>query len=44
MTRTTTIKNPSKEVIKIFDTLRDRKQQQIQKLSEKSQCTFTINV
>ena len=44
MTRNITIKNPSKRMIQVFDILRDKKQQQIKKLTEKKQCTFTIEV
>lgn len=31
-------------MIQVFDILRDKKQQQIKKLIEKKQCTFTIEV
>lgn len=44
MTRDIIIKNPSPKMIQVFDALRDKKQQQIKKLSEKKQCTFTIVV
>lgn len=44
MTRNITIKNPSQRMIQVFDILRDKKQQQIKKLTEKKQCTFTIEV
>lgn len=44
MTRNITIKNPSQRMIQVFDILRDKKQQQIKKLIEKKQCTFTIEV
>ncbi len=44
MTRNITIKNPSQKMIQVFDSLREKKQQQIKKLAEKKQCTFTIVV
>ncbi len=44
MTRNITIKNPSQKMIQVFDALREKKQQQIKKLSEKKQGTFTIVV
>lgn len=44
MTRNITIENPSQKMIQVFDALREKKQQQIKKLSEKKQCTFTIVV
>lgn len=44
MTRNITIKNPSKKMIQVFDSLREKKQQQMKKLAEKKQCTFTIVV
>ncbi len=44
MTRNITIKNPSQKMIQVFDELKERKQEQIKKLTEKKQCTFTIIV
>lgn len=44
MTRNITIKNPSQKMIQFFDALREKKQQQMKKLSEKKQCTFTVLV
>lgn len=44
MTRNITIKNPSPKMIQVFDALREKKQQQIKKLTEKDHCTFTIIV
>ena len=44
MTRNITIKNPSQKMIQVFDALREKKQQQIKKLTEKQQGTFTIIV
>ncbi len=44
MTQNITIKNPSPKMIQVFDALREKKQQQIKKLTEKKECTFTINV
>ncbi len=44
MTRNITIKNPSQKMIQVFDKLKERKQEQIKKLTEKKQCTFTIIV
>ncbi len=44
MTRDITIKDPSKAVIRIFDSLKEKKEQQIKRLSQKPQCTFTITV
>ena len=44
MTRNITIKNPSPKMIQVFDALREKKEQQIKKLSEKEHGIFTINV
>lgn len=44
MTRNITIKNPSPKMIQVFDTFREKKQQQIKKLNDKQECTFTITV
>lgn len=44
MTRNITIKNPSPKMIQVFDALREKKEQQIKKLSEKKHGTFTIEV
>lgn len=44
MTRNITIKKPSQRMIQVFDALREKKQQQIKKLTEKKECTFTIVV
>lgn len=44
MTQNTTIKNPSPKMIQIFEALRQKKEQQVRKLAEKEQCTFTIIV
>lgn len=44
MTRNITIKNPSPKMIQVFDALREKKQQQIKKLNDKQECTFTITV
>lgn len=44
MTRNITIKNPSPKMIQVFDALREKKQQQIKKLNEKDECTFTVIV
>ena len=44
MTRNITIKNPSQKMIQVFDALKEKKQEQIKKLTERKQCTFTILV
>lgn len=44
MTRNITIKNPSQKMIQVFEALREKKEQQIKKLTEKKQGTFTIVV
>ncbi len=44
MTRNITIKNPSQKMVQVFDALREKKQQQIKKLTEKEHGTFTIEV
>ena len=44
MTRNIVIKNPSQKMIQVFESLREKKRQQMKKLAEKEQCTFTINV
>ncbi len=42
MTRNITIKNPSQKMIQVFDELKEKKQEQIKKLTEQKQCTFTL--
>lgn len=44
MTRNITIKNPSQKMIQVFEALREKKQRQIKKLTEKNRCTVTIEV
>lgn len=44
MTRNITIKNPSPRMLQVFDKLREKKREQIKKLSANKQCTFTIEV
>ncbi len=44
MTRTITIKNPSQRMIQVFDSLREKKCQQVEKLTKKAECVFTIKV
>ena len=44
MTRTIVIKEPSQRMIQVFDSLRDKKCQQIEKLASKKECVFTIKV
>ncbi len=44
MTRNIVIKNPSPKMIQVFDTLKERKQQQLKKLADKKQAMFTIVV
>lgn len=44
MTKNIIIKNPSQGMIQIFDGLREKKQRQIKKLSEKKRCTFTVMI
>ncbi len=44
MTRNIVINNPSQKMIQVFESLREKKRQQMKKLTEKEQCTFTINV
>lgn len=44
MTRNITIKDPSQKMVQVFDALREKKQQQIKKLSEKNYGTFAIVV
>lgn len=44
MTRTITIKKPSQRMIQVFDSLREKKQQQIEKLTNKKECVFTVKV
>ncbi len=44
MTRTINIKKPSPKMIQVFDSLRDKKQQQIAKLANTKECVFTIKV
>lgn len=44
MTRNITIKNPSPKMIQVFETMREKKRQQIKKLKETDECTFTVIV
>lgn len=44
MTRNIAIKNPSPRMLQVFDKLREKKREQIKKLSAKEQCTFAIKV
>ena len=44
MTRTITINNPSQNMIQVFDSLREKKYQQIDMLMEKKECVFTVQV
>lgn len=44
MTQNITIKNPSQKMLQVFEAMREKKQQQIKKLTEKKQGTFTIHV
>jgi len=44
MTRTIKIKKPSPEMIQVFDSLRDKKRQQIDKLTNKKECVFTVKI
>lgn len=44
MTRNITIKDPSPKVIRIMETLKERKLQQSQRLREMKECTFSIKV
>lgn len=44
MTRTIDIKKPSQRMIHAFDTMRDKKRQQMEILSKKDKCVFTVKV
>lgn len=44
MTRNITIEKPSQKMIQAFDALREKKQQQMKKLADKKNCTFTITI
>lgn len=44
MTRTITINKPSQKMIQVFDSLREKKHQQIEMLLKKKECIFTIKV
>lgn len=44
MTRNITIKTPSQKMIQVFESLREKTQQQMKKLDENKQCTFTLVV
>lgn len=44
MTRTIVIKEPSQRMIQVFDSLRDKKHQQIEMLTKKKECVFTVKV
>lgn len=44
MTRTITINKPSQKMIQVFDSLREKKRQQIEKMSKKKESVFTIKV
>lgn len=44
MTRNIIIKNPSPKMIEVFGALREKKRQQMKKLADKEQGTFTVRV
>lgn len=44
MTRTITINKPSQRMIQVFDSLREKKSQQVEKLLTKKECVFTVKV
>ena len=44
MTHTVTIKQPSQRMIQVFDSLREKKLLQIEKLTQKKECVFTVKV
>lgn len=44
MTRTITINKPSQKMIQVFDSLREKKRQQIEKMTKKKESVFTIKV
>jgi hypothetical protein len=44
MTQNITINQPSRRMIQVFDSLREKKYQQIDKLTNKKECVFTIKV
>ncbi len=44
MTRIITIKKPSQRMIQVFDSLREKKRQQIDRLTKKKECVFTVKV
>lgn len=44
MTRTITINKPSPRMIQVFNSLREKKRQQIEMLTKKKECVFTVKV
>lgn len=44
MTWIITINKPSQRMIQVFDSLREKKHQQIEMLLKKNECIFTIKV
>ena len=44
MTRTINIKKPSQRMIQVFDSLREKKCQQVEKLTKKKESVFTVKV
>ena len=44
MTRNVSIKQPSQKMIQVFDSLREKKLQQTEKLLKKKECVFTVKV
>ncbi len=44
MTRTISIKKPSPRMIQVFDSLKEKKQKQIEKLKSQDVCVFTVKV
>lgn len=44
MTKNITIKNPSKQLVEVFNSLKAKKEKQIEKLSHKEKCTVNIKV
>lgn len=44
MTKDITVKNPSQSLIEVFNILKEKKDQQVKKLSDQEKCTVTIKV
>ena len=43
-TKNITITNPTPQMLRFFEDMRNRKERQLKKLAEQKECTFTIKI